>query len=1192
MKKYLNILLLALSVNAGAQIDRTIPEMTKPSPEVASIGKYGELPINHYTGTANINVPLYVIDFEGLEIPISLSYSTGGIQASQEASWVGLGWSLLVEPVITRRIRGMSDMGGPGYHVRYPNTIALPELVSGFSYSSELWNEIVAHEDNHNGVNTYDTEPDIFTVSLFGETAKFILTQKSLNGGVIGVKMMNADSRIKVVCNESTNSFVVTNDRGFAFHFTKHEYSVTAVEGDLVDSFTVREGFADPLITAWKIEKIVSPKGKILSYNYHDGATIKDQPASTEKKHRVICPDENNAAPWNAYANSFVRPSRSLNCHAALYLSSIVADDQTIEFHGTDRLDIMDGSPGRYPIVTSIFGYTDEKPKKLEHIYIKDFRGNIVKDVQLEYSYFDSNQINNTYFSKEYLRLKLDNISVNGEFFRHFDYLNPNLLPNKLTKSIDYWGFYNGKSNIHIYPSYKATKFCYSGQTVVSVPGADRLPDFSFGKNGLLYKIVYPTRGYSEISYEPHSMALNAQSRNENVPFEDFETFEASSSDEQSPSNSQVFTLNGTAVNSFFTETSNTAISSLFGHVVLEIGCGSGFNSGNTPSSYRKCDVTAADAWKPALQIVNAATGQVAYTQNFSSGPCTAFTCPPISISDGVAVINVPLNTLPAGSYYFRVTALKHISNLYDEEEGIYPGNPDYMKQYYFPVRVKLKLPKSSISEEYSKEIGGARVLGITDFDHDGTEIGRKKYRYILDSSSAQQALSSGILINKLDYGNEYDYGTSDTDCANPNFTGSTRTLTVYSDNRRDQFALSDTHVGYSRVEEIVEAGTGNLTNGKTVYHFSVNPSENDTYSNNASHVIFRPNNPVIDAVNLALVPKRAYEESNGDLLKTETFDASGNLKRKEEITYQYHNYYPPRKIGVGMHIKMLYNYIFNCSNSVPSSIWSSVENMQIYEIKDEVTPLMERKVTEYLTGGEIIRSTVFEYNGQYNVSSISESASEPNTSKTTRNYYPGDAEVAGFPFVSQLATMNIIGAPLRSRQLSGIEPVEQTDREYSIFNGTLLAPYAIKSSKGGNTILPQVEFTLDQYDGKGNLVQYKKANGIPVSIIYGYNKSLSIAKIENIAYDAIPPSVISNLQSKSDTDTETNLISALNALRTDFPNAMITTYTYKPLVGISTITDPKGDKMTYEYDSFGRLKTVRDKDANILSDNEYHYRP
>jgi len=51
----------------------------------------------------------------------------------------------------------------------------------------------------------------------------------------------------------------------------------------------------------------------------------------------------------------------------------------------------------------------------------------------------------------------------------------------------------------------------------------------------------------------------------------------------------------------------------------------------------------------------------------------------------------------------------------------------------------------------------------------------------------------------------------------------------------------------------------------------------------------------------------------------------------------------------------------------------------------------------------------------------------------------------------------------------------------------------------------------------------------------------------------------------------------------------MVTTYTYKPLVGVSVITDAKGDKMKYEYDELGRLIRVRDKFDNILSETQYN---
>ena len=51
-----------------------------------------------------------------------------------------------------------------------------------------------------------------------------------------------------------------------------------------------------------------------------------------------------------------------------------------------------------------------------------------------------------------------------------------------------------------------------------------------------------------------------------------------------------------------------------------------------------------------------------------------------------------------------------------------------------------------------------------------------------------------------------------------------------------------------------------------------------------------------------------------------------------------------------------------------------------------------------------------------------------------------------------------------------------------------------------------------------------------------------------------------------------------------------MSTYTYKPGVGVSSITDPNGQTIYYEYDDFGRLLIVRDDNKNILQQYEYKY--
>jgi YD repeat-containing protein len=54
--------------------------------------------------------------------------------------------------------------------------------------------------------------------------------------------------------------------------------------------------------------------------------------------------------------------------------------------------------------------------------------------------------------------------------------------------------------------------------------------------------------------------------------------------------------------------------------------------------------------------------------------------------------------------------------------------------------------------------------------------------------------------------------------------------------------------------------------------------------------------------------------------------------------------------------------------------------------------------------------------------------------------------------------------------------------------------------------------------------------------------------------------------------------------------NALMTTYTYAPSIGITSETDARGITTYYEYDGFMRLARIRDSDGNIIKTYDYHY--
>jgi 20S proteasome alpha/beta subunit len=262
---------------------------------------------------------------------------------------------------------------------------------------------------------------------------------------------------------------------------------------------------------------------------------------------------------------------------------------------------------------------------------------------------------------------------------------------------------------------------------------------------------------------------------------------------------------------------------------------------------------------------------------------------------------------------------------------------------------------------------------------------------------------------------------------------------------------------------------------------------------------------------------------------------------------------------------------------------------------------LQKEEKCSYFKGDSIVQTTEYNYNLSTGfLKSQKSTTSTVDEVKETQYSYPQD--LPNELIVPDLIAKNMIGVPLKTEILRNKVKLSDQKTEYIKTADNLLLPKFVYAKKGEGDIDKSVDkkITYDQYDNKGNVLQYTPESGSPVAIIWGYNQTQPIAKIENVIYTTISSGTITNLQALSDADNdncssgsckEQLLRNGLNTFRSSLLDAMITTYTYNPLIGVTSITDAKGLSSYYEYDSVNRLLIIKDQDLNILQRYCYNYK-
>ena len=341
----------------------------------------------------------------------------------------------------------------------------------------------------------------------------------------------------------------------------------------------------------------------------------------------------------------------------------------------------------------------------------------------------------------------------------------------------------------------------------------------------------------------------------------------------------------------------------------------------------------------------------------------------------------------------------------------------------------------------------------------------------------------------------------------------------------------------------------------------------NVTYSNlNISGILDKNKN--------GLLKKQTYMNKQGETIKV--------------IENEYNYFY---KLPIDYGFITLYNANYALCNNLTCLDAGPLYYMVYYPKVYNQANLSKTYIREYFNGKPYITTKSYTYNTD----------NQLKNEKT--EFSDGSYKSIGYSYskdwnLQKLIDNNIIGVPIYESHSSNFESKEfLTKYEDSIhLNPTSVIEYNQRIN--GSETTTDTIITYDKYDNKGNLQQFTTKSGIPTTIIWGYNQTQPIAKIEGAKYDDVKAlQVVLDATSSSNSDAidptkEADLITALDKLRDDskLKNYQISTYTYDPLIGVTSITPSNGIREIYKYDKANRLQSIVDFNGNILKEYKYKY--
>lgn len=1186
LKKALGLLLLFFITTFVYSQDGTNPisKISIASPTAGSLAKYGDIPVNYHTGIPEISVPIYTISSGPLSLPISLSYHASGLKVQEPAGWVGAGWSLNAGGVITRSV-----MGAPDEKTANPNTVDAKGHFTDYGYNSYINDNPASGQPNWGDFakGWKDGEPDLFFFNVGGVSGKFYFRDDRTP-----VIVPEADFKIEPYYTGvgSIQGFTITASNGNKYYFGNtpgHSGSIAPVE--ITRPYSSANGLSTSnTISSWYLNKISSPDGLFaITFNYVQ---------ENYSYHTFSMFPIAGTPPPGGYPNFGAAHGYDLikNVVQGVRLSQVIFPDGTIDFiGGNTRTDLCDNSG-------MLAEQANQEAKTLGSIQIKT-GSTVIKKFDFSYGYFVDNATplptdvqnfaSNLNLQSDKQRLRLDGLQeVAGDNSQtipaySFSYYGE-LVPRRLSFGIDHWGFINGvNSNAGLIPTY--TK--YGVNTTTNHPGADRDSRWPAMRGGTLQKITYPTGGYTQFDFEPNKLyGTVTTTSNDNILYLIVHLYGQSA-----VTNSSSFSTDGTAMNLAINNTSNYPAT----FVIRDGSNNVVYNPPNTPE-YSTQNLTLTlplGTYQATVTLPNysnlsggcsVSITQWHTTQSLQDILIGGNRISTVTSNDGVHAANLVTsynyaddNTPSSGILYSRPTYVGIVRNDMLQTVGMYSSTNGFQP---YPFGGCTAGPEP----EYFKSPSSLRQMATTQGYHIG--YGRVKvsqsgngynlYKYYGSTGVPSWQQNSGDVAIRI-------INTQGCDANAPNYPYAPAPFDYMRGELKYQATfneagqkLRETSYVPTYVEGIEKTpgfivGTWDNQGGLLGTYYEISTARKT--QTQTTETDYASNGSLFTTVNTA------YYESpfHHGATRTGTANSKGEtIESKNKYAFDF-------RVAACEGIASGYGqYTNDCATCL-----ANYNSQRLYCANNNSDPiaLQQCLTTAYLNYSTCLSAARMAY--------VNYRRANFNDAGNTFQQYHDNAKAGADdelkpilelqdrysnPVIESTVWKNSKLASASYIKYGLIGPNLYPSKTQSLSVLELSASFAA-AANSGSTVTKDSRYRDEATAlfANGVLTQLKDRSGVYTSYVWNSNNTLPVAKAVGVDYATL-------------SSAYSNVAGNLSLLRnqSSLSGALVNTYTYAPLVGMASETDPAGRTINYEYDGLGRLSVVRDQNNNVLKKYCYNY--